>query len=268
MNTLLISQLRVWPGNPRKTVNEEALEELAVSIRDLGVQQPVVVRALASPIGDVTHEVIDGQRRYLAAQRARLVELPGIVRDIDDVQALEIALAANTARAEAEPLEEAEALEALVKQGRAPHKIAERLGRSVQWVERRRKLLKLSEETRVFAREKNLSFAHMLALAFVDASVQKEVVQQFARTDPAYFPAATPFARQVSYKLRRIENAPFDPKDAALGGEGACGTCLYRSDKQGDLFGDVTSMKELRDIRESVNNRRQQNRDRWLRGAA
>lgn len=167
MNTLPISQLRVWPGNPRKTVNEEALEELATSIKEQGILQPVVVRALVSPIGEVTHEVIDGQRRFLASQRASLQELPVVVREIDDVQALEIALTANNARVETDPIEEAEALNMLVEKGRSPIKLAEKLGRSVQWVERRRKLLLLCDEARAFVRKCGLSVAHMLALAIV-----------------------------------------------------------------------------------------------------
>lgn len=226
--------LRVWAGNPRRTVDPAGLAELAGSVATVGVLEPLLVRPLATADGEITHEILAGQRRFLAAGIAGLVDLPVIVRAVPDDVALELALAENAGREDVHPLEEAEAIDALVKaHGRTAEQVADRLGRPVRWVQRRLTLLSLCPAARALLVTGTLPLAHAQALAAVDADTQARVLTQFPIERG--FPTAKAFARAIIYELHLLSGAPFDAGDEKLPG-GACGTCRKRSDAQIDLF--------------------------------
>jgi len=105
-----IENLRTNPRNPRKTFTEAELEELSASIRERGIIQPIVVRALR----DEKFEIIAGERRWRAAQRAGLHEVPVVVIDATDAQSLELAIIENVQRADLNALEEAGGYQALM----------------------------------------------------------------------------------------------------------------------------------------------------------
>ena len=233
--TLPRAALRVWPGNPRRTVT--GVDELAKSVAASGVQVPLMVRPVTPPVGDVTHEVLAGQRRYLAAGAVGLAELPCLVHAVGDDVALEIAITENV-RDDVPPLEEAEAIEALVTvHHRTPQEVADKLGRTLRWVQKRLSLLRLCPEARAQLAAGRFSIEHALRLAVVAPDVQLRVLARFV--DATRIPSAAAFAQEVLYQLHDLAGAPFDVKDAALGGHGPCGACLHRSSAQGDLFGDV-----------------------------
>ena len=100
-----IELIHANPNNPRKHFAEEDLEDLAKSIRDKGLLQPIVVR----PRADGEYEIVAGERRWRAAQRAGIHEVPVLIRELDDGETLEIALIENIQRADLNPLEEARA---------------------------------------------------------------------------------------------------------------------------------------------------------------
>jgi len=232
LTTRPLTSLRVWPGNPRKTIPD--LTDLTASIRRLGVLSPLLIRPLATPDGDVTHEVIAGQCRYLAAGLAGLDEVPVNEREVDDCVALEIALTENAGREAPSPLEEAEALDTMVRvHHRTPQQIADKLGRPLRWVERRLSLLKLVPAARDWLRAGRLPLAHAMQLAALDPSTQARVVQRYENAPEV--PAAKSFAHEISYQLCLIGSAPFDTADAKLPG-GSCVKCTKRSDAQVDLF--------------------------------
>lgn len=169
--SLPLARVRVWSGNPRRTVRD--VEQLAASVAEKGVLEPVLARPVE---GDpfVDHEILAGQRRFLAAKAAGLVEIPALVRVIADDEALELGLVENAARADVDPLEEAEAIERMVREhGRSITVVAARLGRTVRWVERRRMLLNLTPESRAWGASKSAPLAHMEALA----ALRREFVQ-------------------------------------------------------------------------------------------
>lgn len=224
--SLALTRLRVWPGNPRKTVPD--LTTLTESVRKVGVLAPLLVRELVKPVGAVTHEVIAGQCRYLAATAACLAEVPVTVREVDDATALELGLTENAQRNAPAPLEEAEALDALVRtHGRTVDDVAARLGHPAAWVRRRLSLLGLGREARAWLSSGKLPLAHALQLAAVDEATQGRVVERFRHVEA--LPSSKLFGSDVTTYLRTLASAPFD----AAG----CAGCQTRTDVQADLFG-------------------------------
>ena len=109
--------LRPWMKNPRKTFDAAKLQQLADSMRAVGQLQALLVRAIPPTPGGVTHEVIVGERRYHAAERAGLESLEARVVDLDDKAALELAVMENVHRADLDVIEEAEGYAAMVAEG-------------------------------------------------------------------------------------------------------------------------------------------------------
>lgn len=229
--SLSLAACVVWAQNPRRTVGD--LTELVESVRSVGVLEPV----LARPAGD-GWEILAGQRRFLAAGLAGLTEIPALVRDVPDDVALELALAENANREGVAPLEEAEAIERLVRDhGRSVADVAARLGRSVRWVERRRMLLNLTAESRAWCEQLAVPLAHMESLSAVGTAAQARVVERLRYIrEPKDIPAHAYFARMVAEQLHDLAGAPFALDDVGLGGRGPCGTCPMRSDRQQSLF--------------------------------
>ncbi|EPE96070.1 ParB/RepB/Spo0J family partition protein [Rhizobium grahamii] len=149
------------PRNPRRFFDDGELHELASSIRQHGIVQPVVVRTLASN----QFEIIAGERRWRAAQLAGLVEIPVIVRDVDDKTALEIAIVENVQRSDLNPLEEALGYDQLMAEyGYTQNDLGEIIGKSRSHVANSLRLLKLPEPVRDLLAAGSLSAGHARAL--------------------------------------------------------------------------------------------------------
>jgi len=154
---------RIVPNTqqPRKHFNEEALNELADSIRAHGLIQPVVVRAL----GENFFELIAGERRWRAAQRAGLMRLPALVREPSADSSLEIALIENLQREDLNPIEEAQAYEKLiVEYGLTQEEVARRVGKSRVTITNMLRLLRLPAEVQQWIGEDRLTTGHAKAL--------------------------------------------------------------------------------------------------------
>jgi ParB family chromosome partitioning protein len=154
---------RIVPNTqqPRKHFNEEALNELADSIRAHGLIQPVVVRAL----GENFYELIAGERRWRAAQRAGLMRLPVLVREPGADSSLEIALIENLQREDLNPIEEAQAYEKLiVEYGLTQEEVARRVGKSRVTITNMLRLLRLPAEVQQWIGEDRLTTGHAKAL--------------------------------------------------------------------------------------------------------
>lgn len=148
------------PKNPRRSFDENELQDLASSIRQHGIVQPVVVR----PRGE-RFEIIAGERRWRAAQLAGLVEIPVIVRDVDDRTALEIAIVENVQRADLNPLEEALGYDQLIAEhGYTQNDLGEIIGKSRSHVANSLRLLKLPDPVRDMLAAGSLSAGHARAL--------------------------------------------------------------------------------------------------------
>ncbi|NKB43182.1 MAG: ParB/RepB/Spo0J family partition protein [Alphaproteobacteria bacterium] len=160
---------------PRRVFDAKQIEELAASIRDKGVLQPLLVRAAP----DGTYEIIAGERRWRAAQRAQVHQVPVIIKDFTDTEVLEVALVENLQRADLTPLEEAEGYQRLSDEfGHTQEALAEVLGKSRGHVANMIRLLSLPESVKHLLDQGALSMGHARALIGVtDAgALAKQIV--------------------------------------------------------------------------------------------
>jgi ParB/RepB/Spo0J family partition protein len=163
--------------NPRKTFDQVALEELASSIREIGVVQPLVVRPHGEGLNDSGHtgyEIVAGERRYRAASLAGLTTVPCVVRQLTDIEVIKLALTENHQRRDVHPLEEAEAMQQLLDLDRActVASIAKELGVSKSWVYGRLKLLRMTDAGRDAYRHHAITAEHADILAQVPVHQQ------------------------------------------------------------------------------------------------
>lgn len=160
------------PRQPRSNFDHDALQELAASIRSVGVLQPIVVRK--RPGG---YQLVMGERRVRAARIAGLERIPAVVRDTQDLDMLRDALIENIQRRDLNPIEEAEALLALIKEAGLTHEeIAERLGRSRPAITNALRLLDLAPTVRERVRAGSISAAHGRAIAVLASPEAQERV--------------------------------------------------------------------------------------------
>ncbi|MGA2638030.1 ParB/RepB/Spo0J family partition protein [Methylocella sp.] len=158
-----IEFLRPNPRNPRKSFDEIDLDELAASVKEKGILQPILARP-APGLADA-YEIIAGERRWRAAQRAGLHEVPIIVVEADDRQALELAIIENVQRSDLNPLEEANGYERLGTEFKYSHgDVAKVIGKSRSHVANSLRLLKLPDLTRRMLAEGHISAGHARAL--------------------------------------------------------------------------------------------------------
>jgi len=157
---LPVEQLVPNPDQPRRHFDETALAELAASIREKGVIQPLIVRAKGEGF-----EIVAGERRWRAAQRAQVHDVPVIVRDFSDTEVLEIAIIENIQRADLNPVEEAMGYRSLIERfGHTQEKLAEAMGKSRSHIANLMRLLTLPDDVQGLLREGKLSAGHARAL--------------------------------------------------------------------------------------------------------
>jgi ParB family chromosome partitioning protein len=148
-------------NQPRKTFNTETIEELADSIREKGVLQPIIVKKKS----DGTFELVCGERRFRAASLCGLSEVPAIIKDVADEDFLEWALIENIQREDLNPIEEAEAYQRLVEERRiSQDEVAKRVGKNRVTVTNTLRLLRLPQEVKQYLVEGRLSAGHARAL--------------------------------------------------------------------------------------------------------
>lgn len=199
-----IESLKPNPDQPRKIFDHADLEELAASIRDKGVLQPILVRS--HPKEDGVWQIIAGERRWRAAQLARLTEAPIIIKEMDDVAVFEVAIIENVQRADLNPLEEADAYRMLMERfGRTQDAVAGVVGKSRSHVANTLRLLQLPEEVLWFVRHGKMSAGHARALITAPdpAALAQQIVDQGLNV------------RQAEVLARRAGEGPKARKPAA-----------------------------------------------------
>lgn len=173
-STLPISQIESFAGQPRKAFDEEKLQELADSIREHGIIQPLTVRMLSSGY----YQIIAGERRWRAARMAGLSEVPVIIMEADDRTAMELAMIENLQREDLNPMEEAEGYKALVEQyDMTQEEAAHRVGKSRSAVANAMRLLQLSQDIRLLVENEDLSAGHARAILTLPPAVQQQAVK-------------------------------------------------------------------------------------------
>lgn len=180
---------------PRRDMDPGALQELADSIRQQGVMQPVVVR----PIHEGRYELIAGERRWRAAQMAELDHLPAIVRDVPDEAAIAMALIENIQRENLNPIEEAFALQRLQDEfGLTQGQVAEAVGKSRTTITNLLRLIGLSEDVRIMLEHGDLEMGHGRAMLPLQPEQQLQVARQVV--------AKSLSVRQTEALVRRVQN--------------------------------------------------------------
>lgn len=169
---------------PRVDMRQDTLEDLANSIRAQGIVQPIVARPLKKQNGKVQrYEIVAGERRWRAAQLAGLTEIPAVVRDVGDDAAIAMALIENIQRENLNPLEEARALERLIREFDLTHQEgAEAIGRSRVTVSNLLRLLELSDKVKPMLESRQLDMGHARALlSITDKTQQFDAARQVAK---------------------------------------------------------------------------------------
>ena len=177
MATLPVGAIRPGKYQPRTRMNEQALNELAASIRAQGLMQPLLVR----PVDKDRYELIAGERRWRAAQIAGLTEVPVLVREVPDTAALVMALIENIQREDLNPMEEAAGLQRLVDEFRMTHEqAADAVGRSRSATTNLLRLLKLAKPVQAMLMDGSIDMGHARALLALDGARQIEAAKRIA----------------------------------------------------------------------------------------
>jgi len=212
LRTVGIEEVHPAPDQPRKTFDDARLEELAASIRAQGVIQPLVVRLRAGG----GYQLIAGERRWRAAQRAGLHEVPVVVRDVAAAKAFELAMVENLQREDLNPIEEAEGLDRLIREfGYTQESLATRVGKDRTTVTNSLRLLKLPAGVRSLVIGGRLSMGHARAILGLEAlgTSGTEAMERLGRQTAARELSV----RQVEQQVRR------ERERAAGGGEAGAG---------------------------------------------
>jgi ParB family transcriptional regulator, chromosome partitioning protein len=174
---LNIANIEPNPKQPRQHFDQAELDELANSISALGVIQPVLVRRIGTSL---RYQIIAGERRWRAAQLAKLSEIPVVIRDLNDRETLEVALVENLQRANLNPIEEARAYQQLVDEfSLTQQEVAERVGKDRASVANSMRLLKLAAEVLAICERGELSMGHARTLLSIkDAAAQLRLAKK------------------------------------------------------------------------------------------
>jgi|TARA_R110002049_G_scaffold17331_3_gene67633 ParB family chromosome partitioning protein len=175
LRSIAVSDIRPNPDQPRQTFDSDALDELASSMRQRGVIQPIVVR----PHGK-NFQIVAGERRWRAAQRARLHQIPAVVRNLNDEETLEIAIVENVQRKDLNAIEEAEAYARLSQDfGHSQARLAEIVGKSRSHIANLIRLLELPASVKALVVDDKLTMGH--ARALINAPNAEELAPQIAQ---------------------------------------------------------------------------------------
>ncbi|MGH1355155.1 MAG: ParB/RepB/Spo0J family partition protein [Thalassovita sp.] len=174
-----IEKIHPNPDQPRRTFTPEQLDDLAASIKEKGIIQPLIVRDRPGHEGD--YEIVAGERRWRAAQMAQLHRIPVLVREFDDTEVLEVAIIENIQRADLNAVEEAAGYRQLMEKfGHTQEKLSVVLGKSRSYIANLVRLLTLPEEVQEYVREGQLSAGHARAMITADdpVSLARRVIQE------------------------------------------------------------------------------------------
>jgi ParB family transcriptional regulator, chromosome partitioning protein len=240
-----LAQLVESSTNPRKTFDEEKLEELAESIRSKGVLSPLLTRRVNGHF-----EIVSGARRYRAAQRAGLSEVPARVADLSDEEALETQIVENVLRVDVHPFEEAQGFRALLDREGAAYtieKISAKTGKNAAYIAKRIRLLDLIPPVAEAFTAGHIGVEHALLIAKLGADPQEKA---FAHCFDGYYAAndsersVVPVSRLQAWITQNIylslKSVPFSKDDETLVPEaGSCANCPKRTGFNTLLFSEV-----------------------------
>ena len=253
-STLPINEIIPNKEQPRKTFDEGALQELADSITVHGVLQPLLVRPLLSG----GYQLIAGERRWRASRMAGLKEVPVIIRELSDSEAMEIAIIENLQREDLNPIEEAEGLQALIdKCDYTQEQVAVSVGKSRPAIANALRLLKLPEEVRQMTKEGEISAGHARALlAFDNQAIMYEVAKQIV-SDKLTVRDVERLAKRPTKSADKKQNAKhrdsfYDEVELSLTDVLGRRVKVYNGRSKGTLEIEFYSLDDLRDIANAI----------------
>jgi ParB family chromosome partitioning protein len=208
-----IHDVRPNANQPRKTFDEEKIAELAASIRENGIIQPLIVRKKGK-----TYEIVAGERRWRASVKAELKEVPCIVRELDDEQNMLLAIVENMQREDLNPLEEAEGLNQMIASyGLTQEQVSKSVGKSRPYIANSLRLLKLPEDIRELISEGKLSAGHGRALLSVeDEERQKKITEMILKDGLSVREAERLASEEPAAKRKKSGRKPKDPDVARV----------------------------------------------------
>ena len=247
--TLPVAFLKPGRFQPRKNFADEALAELAASIKEKGVLTPILVR----PLGPDAYEIVAGERRWRAAQLAKLHDVPVVVRDLADAETLEIAIIENVQRADLNALEEAAAYQELMDRfSKTQEQVAQDVGKSRSHVANTVRLLRLPESVKQWLREGKLTAGHartLLAAADPESAAKEILAGQMS-------------VRQAEHRSPKKAKAGGKPaKDPNLADLEASISnklglkiqIIHKGDKGGEVRIAYSSLEQLEEITRRLN---------------
>ena len=179
LNEIEISQIEPNPNQPRREFDSEALQELAISIRELGIIQPITLRK----VDGQKYQIIAGERRWRASQRAGLTKIPAYIVTVEDQNAMEMALVENIQREDLNAIEIALAYQHLLDtEGMTQDKVSERVGKSRAAISNHLRLLRLPAQIQLALQKKEIDMGHARALLSLDSpSMQIKVFKEILK---------------------------------------------------------------------------------------
>lgn len=247
-----IEQILPNPDQPRKQFSENDLNDLAASIEEKGIIQPLIVRRLNDG-----YEIVAGERRWRAAQQVQLHEIPVVVRDFDDTEVLEIAIIENVQRANLNPIEEAAGYRQLMDRfGHTQEKVAEALGKSRSYIANLLRLLNLPADVVSMVQEGDLSAGHARALIPAEdpLGLARQIVKQglSVRATEALVKRSTNLSAQPSRQPKSAMEKDADTRALEQDLMGALGMKVSLAHAPGSDGGQLTlhyrSLEQLDDL--------------------
>jgi ParB/RepB/Spo0J family partition protein len=228
--TIALKEIRPDENQPRKFYEETAMQELISSVKEKGVLQPILIR----PNGK-GYILVCGERRYRASKEAGLEEIPAVIRQLSDEEALELQIIENLQRKDVHPMEEAVAFKSLVENRNRPlsfEEVAAKVGKSVFYVRQRMKLNSLSKEWQELFYSNKISTVAALSVGLLAEKEQgelyKSVVQKNRLKDPEYKVLIQSY--QIEKLQGKLKGAAFNMNDEKLIPKvGACTNCTFNS---------------------------------------
>jgi ParB family chromosome partitioning protein len=246
-----IGQLEESRTNPRKHFAKDSLQDLTQSVKEKGILVPLLVRSCFST--PIKYEIIAGARRYRAAKAAGLTEIPILIRDLDDEQALEVQVIENLQRSDVHPLEEAEGYKQLLEKGKYDiDGLAGKVGKSESYIYQRLKLAELVPAIKKAFLQEKLTAGHAILLARLQPSDQERALKENTRQyhdEGDKFVSVRQLARYIQDEIHlELKGVPWELADAELLPKaGACTVCPKRTGFNKSLFADVSAKDSCTD---------------------
>lgn len=253
-DTLAVNDIFPNKEQPRKTFDEAALQELADSIKQHGVLQPLLVR----PLTTGGYQLVAGERRWRASRLAELKEVPVIIKELSDTEAMEIAIIENLQREDLNPIEEAEGLQALIdKCGFTQEEVATSVGKSRPAITNALRLLRLPEEVRQMTKDGDISAGHARALLAFDnepmmLECAKQIVDKKLTVRDVEKMAKRPKTSKIKASSGKARDSFYDEVELALSDALGTKVKVYNGRNKGTLEIEFYTLDDLKNIANAI----------------